>query len=727
MLAGFFIYLHQLTDYKQKTMKQKLLLIICLITLTSWGKSTTVNPSIGITASAFASGPGIFLYSINIKNTGDETLTNVYVTDFIVGPTSQFSFSTFASLAPGEEITNLQALRSGYLCFDQCQFQVHATTASNTEITDLSSDVFQGGNYYNDSTNQISYELYIQGSQEGIYTDLNNNSIVDIGDAVNYTYTIGNTFGAILQVNDNNAIVTNPILLGSPAITTGIHYLTQADVDLGYVYNQSYTSIVDTGGNPCLSTFPFQDTTPCFTCPNPNNANIVTQLTSLLPNKISGTVKLNTNNDNCVTGSNFPYRRISTTDGNYTYASYSNTAGDYHILIPNIGNYTTNALTNLNANFSSNPASVAVTSSGSGVDYNNTDFCIGSAANYTDLSINMFNINQAIPGNIATYGIYYSNNGSTALSGSIQVTYDNGKLTLASASPVQNSATANTLTWNYTTLLPFETRYISLSLNVLTPPTVNTGDILAFTINGPTAGDNVPADNTLTWNQTVRSSFDPNDKTVIEGNSISLSQAGNYLTYITRFQNTGTANATTVVIKDTLDPKLDWNTFEPIASSHPSNIQIQNGSDVTYTFSNIDLAFSSANEPASHGWMAYRIKPKSTVTIGDIMTSGSAIYFDYNPPIQTNDATTEVTALATTDFIKSNFLVYPNPAANYIIIGAKTNIESSYQITDTNGKLLLSGVTQVSVPIDIRSLQSGFYFLTVKTTEGNATFKLIKN
>ena len=448
----------------------------------------------------------------------------------------------------------------------------------------------------------------------------------------------------------------------------------------------------------------------------------------MLPNRISGTVKFNTNNDNCATGSAFTNKRVSTTDGTYTYTSYSNTTGDYHILIPNVGNYTTNALTNLNANFSSNPASVIVTSSGSGVDYNNTDFCIGSATNYTDLSVNMFNTNQAIPGTIATYAITYSNNGSTALSGSIQVTYDNGKLTLASASPVQNNATANTFTWNYTNLLPFEYRYINLSLNVLIPPTVNTGDLLNFTVNGnPTAGDSNIANNTFTWNQTVRSSFDPNDKTVIEGTQISLSQASNYLTYVTRFQNTGTANATTVVIKETLDSKLDWNTFEPIDSSHAANIQIRNNNEVTYTFSNIDLAYSAANESASHGWMAYRIKPKNDVVVGDIMSSASAIYFDYNSPIVTNTVSTIVTALSTNDFIKSNFSVYPNPASNYLVIKAETTSNAQYEIIDINGKQLLSDKVESLNPINISILQSGFYFLTVKTSEGKATFKFIKN
>ena len=228
-------------------------------------------------------------------------------------------------------------------------------------------------------------------------------------------------------------------------------------------------------------------------------------------------------------------------------------------------------------------------------------------------------------------------------------------------------------------------------------------------------------------NQPVRSSFDPNDKTVIEGAYISQAQTANYLTYVTRFQNTGTANASTVVVKENLDPKLDWDTFEPIASSHASNIQITNGNDVTYTFSHIDLPYQAANEAGSHGWLAYRIKPKSSMTLGDIASSTANIYFDYNLPITTNTVTTQVVALAVSDYVKSNFSLYPNPAANYLIIATKTAMDAQYQITDLNGKILQQDTVEPLNPIDISRLQGGFYLVTITTEQGKATYKLIKN
>lgn len=713
-------------------MKIKLLLLFLLTFATIIAKpkeKTAVNPAIGIMMSGNNFGGGV-IYSISIKNIGEETLTNIFVTE---GPTTfgmTFQFGTIASLAPGEEVTGLIAQKYGAGCYDESQVIVHATSSSTSaEITDLSSDPFSynnfglPGSYYNDFPTTSSFFVYINGSQEGVYQDLNNNSIVDVGDIINYTYNIsGGLDGG--EIYDSNAVVADPTFTDNFYSTTGIHYITQAEVDLGYVYNTSY--IIAFG--PCDIGGYFSDQSYC-PCPNPSNANIITPLTSLLPNTISGNVKFNTNNDNCTTGTNFRNRRVSTTAGNLTYTSFTNTNGDYQILIPNTGNYTTSALTNLNANFSSNPTTTTTQSFGSGVNYTNNDFCISSANNYTDLGVVMHLINEAIPGNTANYRIWYTNQGSTNLSGSIVLTYDNGKLSFTTASPSQNSTTANTVTWTYSNLLPFESRYINLSFAVGIPPTVNMNDLLSFTaVANPISGDNNTANNIFSWNQIVRSSYDPNDKTVIQGATITPAQGNDYLVYVTRFQNSGTANATTVVIKETLDANLDWNTFEPIASSHTANIQLRNGNDLTYTFSNINLPYESANAQASQGWMSYKIKPKANFAVGEIASSESDIYFDYNPPIITNTVTTEMVALEVVENIRDNFSIFPNPASgDYLTIKTEVPMNALYDIYDINGKLLLKGTVQNLAPIDIHTFQTGFYFVTISTNSGKVTYKLIKN
>lgn len=710
-------------------MKQKLLILLLFsfsISIAKPKDKAVDGPQIGLIMSQTDISNNYIFFRFKIKNIGTETLTHVYIdnlpansSNVTIEPWDTGGPTEIASLAPGEESeTSFWGYKQAF-CNDQSQTIVYATTLANTQISDLSSY----SNYYDDAPTYSVVSMEIAASQNGIYQDANNNGIVDVGDVVNYTYTISYYSSNIMVTKffDDNATIDDPYSTS----TTGIHYITQEEVDFGYVYNRSHVD----AENMCnyIISVDLTDESPCM-CPNSAYANIITSITPLLPNKISGTVKYNLNTDDCATGSAAVNRRVKTTDGsNNTYASYTNSNGQYHIIIPTSGNYTTTPLVNLGPNLTSSPTSTVITSTAQNQDYANNDFCLSSSAGYGDLVVTMFNTSDAVPGFNAGYYISYYNRGATTLSGSVELAFDGAKLSFIGASTIPSSSTSNTITWNYSNLQPFQGVGIYLGFLVATPPTANINDPLYFTLQGnPTAGDYNPADNTLTWTQIIKSSFDPNDKTVIEGSIIDIAHTGNYLHYVTRFQNTGTASAATVKIMETLDPNLDWDTFEPIASSHTADIQIQNNK-LTYTFSNINLPSILANEPASHGWMAYRIKPKSTIALGDNMKSKSDIIFDFNYAIVTNTVNTQVTTLANSDFIKSNFVIYPNPASNHIIIEAKTDLEPEYEIIDINGKLLLKGKTQSLQPISISSLESGFYFLNVKTNQGKATYKFIKN
>ena len=96
-LAGFFIYLRQPTDYKAKNMKQKLLVLVCLISFVSWGKSTTANPSIGLLMRSYNQGSYI-LFEFSIKNTGEETLTNIYLSETPSTTVITYQFTTIRSM-----------------------------------------------------------------------------------------------------------------------------------------------------------------------------------------------------------------------------------------------------------------------------------------------------------------------------------------------------------------------------------------------------------------------------------------------------------------------------------------------------------------------------------------------------------------------------------------------------------------------------------------------------
>ena len=156
----------------------------------------------------------------------------------------------------------------------------------------------------------------------------------------------------------------------------------------------------------------------------------------------------------------------------------------------------------------------------------------------------------------------------------------------------------------------------------------------------------------------VTGSYDPNDKQENYGGAMQLSDAasGNYLTYTIRFQNTGNDTAFNIIVRDTLSGLLDSTSFEMINTSHDYKVSIINGKYITWKFNDIKLLDSTHNEPLSHGYISYRIKPKLPIGIGDVIQNSAAIYFDYNPPVITNTSRTEIKGTPVqTDFLHAVF------------------------------------------------------------------------
>src|SRR5262249_39704693 len=161
----------------------------------------------------------------------------------------------------------------------------------------------------------------------------------------------------------------------------------------------------------------------------------------------------------------------------------------------------------------------------------------------------------------------------------------------------------------------------------------------------PGAIDITPKDDTTFIKQVVVGSYDPNDKTEANAGIITPEQVtnGDPLNYLIRFQNTGTDTAFNVTVRDTLESRLDWSSLQMISASYDYQLFIEVGNKLTWQFYNIKLPYT---EPASHGYIAYRIKPKSTVLAGDVINNTAGIYFDYNLPVATNTQQTLVFLLS---------------------------------------------------------------------------------
>ncbi|AUC84186.1 hypothetical protein CW731_02230 [Polaribacter sp. ALD11] len=375
-----------------------------------------------------------------------------------------------------------------------------------------------------------------------------------------------------------------------------------------------------------------------------------TEYCSFVPvnsNTITGTISYDFNNDGCdAADTKSVNTRINSVSSNVSASSFSATDGSYTIYI-NDTDIDTEIIPNFPSFFSVTPTMQTTNFTGSG----NTeiiDFCITANAQVNDVEVYSFTTSESRPGFDTQLRIFYKNNGSTIIpSGTVTLNFNENQEVFNNASITPDTQTSNSLSWNYTNLLPFQESYIDVYFTINTPINpvnpVNGGDTISYTSSiTPLTGDATPTDNTHLFSDVVVNAYDPNDVVCFEGNKISTTQVPNDLTYRIRFQNTGTASAINIVVKDILDTDLDVTTFQPISASHNYRVAIKNTNEIEFIFENIQLADSTSNEPASHGWIFYKIKPKSTAVIGDAFDTTANIYFDYNAPVITNTYNTTV-------------------------------------------------------------------------------------
>ncbi|HUM51751.1 MAG TPA: T9SS type A sorting domain-containing protein [Chitinophagales bacterium] len=359
-------------------------------------------------------------------------------------------------------------------------------------------------------------------------------------------------------------------------------------------------------------------------------------------------------------------------------------------------------------------------------------FCIIPNGTHHDVSVNIIPIQDARPGfSDATYKIVLKNKGNQIENGVIRFTYDENRQDYISATTTPNNIASGELKFNFNNLLLFETREIVVTLRTNAPfniPAVNVDDVLLLSVNAATINvDENLADNTQQLHQTVVGSFDPNDKTCLEGNTATTDIIGNFVNYLIRFENTGTANAENVVVTDFIDlARFDVSTLELISTSHACKTLISNGNKVQFIFDNIKLPFT---EPLKHGYVAFKIKTKSNLVIGDSLKNSADIYFDYNLPIKTNTAATRIgnIILSTKNStIKTGSLsIFPNPSMGNFTINfeSKGSFPIMLKLTDVKGSVAfekpLNHSEKSTFFVDEKNLSNGIYLINITSEKEN--------
>ncbi len=263
------------------------------------------------------------------------------------------------------------------------------------------------------------------------------------------------------------------------------------------------------------------------------------------------------------------------------------------------------------------------------------NFAVQPAIIKDSLSVTIVPVNARVrPGSACSYNITCQNVGTSFLSSvDIQLQFDEGSLNYYLSSNPAVSRAGNILTLNVASL-PYGARE-NFTAGFYVKTIAPIGDTIC-------ARASASAKTTVAHNDAcnvITGSYDPNDKQSTPSLSPKQVNDGEYVYYTIRFQNTGNDTAFTVVIADTLTNKLQKNSLQILSSSHLCKATVKDGI-AYFEFLNIQLPDSNVNELASHGFVQFRVKPQSNLTLNTQVENKSYIYFDYNKPVLTNTAIT---------------------------------------------------------------------------------------
>ncbi len=289
-------------------------------------------------------------------------------------------------------------------------------------------------------------------------------------------------------------------------------------------------------------------------------------------------------------------------------------------------------------------------------------------------------------------------------------------------------------------------------INYTVPTNIPIGTALTFkdtvVYKKPVANwltDYSPWNNVNYFNAVTVASFDPNFKEVNPKGTGPLGlipYTDSVLEYMVHFQNTGTWPAENITVLDTLDDNLDWTSLTPVFQSSPCKVTLsQAGAKkiAKFSFPDINLPTKASDEVRSNGMLTYTIHLKRSLTVGSQIRNKASIYFDYNEPVMTNITLNTLQSAGPGVSVKNipavtsnTFSVYPNPANNNFtaIVNCELATRGELMITDVTGKTMMTKTISLqkgtqNIPVDVRNLPSGTYFVTLDENGVKQTQKLV--
>jgi hypothetical protein len=453
-------------------------------------------------------------------------------------------------------------------------------------------------------------------------------------------------------------------------------------------------------------------------------------------NLISGKVYYDFNSNNVFDSSDFPATNMMIQEPTINSIGLTRVDGDYSIYTQSAGTFMINPVNTSNY-YTAVPVSHTVSFSGVNEIDSLNDFALQPNGVLNDLQITISPLTAFRPGFYASYNVTYNNVGTTVLTPTIIMFLDTS-LAYDTSSVIPTTITSDSITWDLPMLSPFDGG--SFTVTCVVNSTTPIGTLIDTEVRiEPIAGDSTASDNIASWQIPTTGSYDPND-ILVNRSFIETPEliSPPFLNYIIRFQNTGNDTAFNIHIQNQIPLELLETTFELIDASHPVGVNYNAGNRTfTFSFSQVLLPDSNINEPASHGFVEYRIKPLSTLSAGQSVINNAGIYFDFNAPVLTNDAVTNIISPTSVHAISTGDLkvnLYPVPAGNFLSINIQDSKSKlvTYQLVDITGKTISSEKFIVVnagngfVNENISFLERGFYLIKFRTDSGYKVLPFLK-
>jgi hypothetical protein len=450
-----------------------------------------------------------------------------------------------------------------------------------------------------------------------------------------------------------------------------------------------------------------------------------------------------------------------------TYSSPNIENGEYSLyLFPD--DFTITPLFESSELFAVEPSQAMITLDDANTDVVQ-DFCLQAVEPFlSDVAIYIIPLDAPLAGFEVDYKVVLQNKGNVNADGTININYDTEHTEFIEP---QSDWTVDNgrLSMDFSNLTPFEQRSFVITMQLNSPmdtPPLELGDELKMHASVITIeNDYFRSDNFFSLCETVVNSFDPNDKTCLQGNVFYQDSLGIVpLTYKIRFENTGTADAVNITIKDYIDPfRYNLSSLEVVDSSHPVYMETRL-STVSFIYASINLPWQ---DDLNDGYVVFTIEPRQDLIVGDVLSNEAEIFFDFNFPIVTNTAVTEIVEdtdgdgfhnledcddadasvypgaieipnngidndcdglTAISELEIHDLQITPNPSSDYVEIVSNTEFDfiSIYSSTgELVYKLKLDRIN--SYLMDITDLNNGMYFLRISSNKGSIVKKLFKH